>query len=91
MRPTRWFANGTPKDMYGRDIFPKFENYVPPISLKVDQRPYKTAKLSRENDQLIPVDSTVNDEYYIAASKPSFNLPSATITEPTNQYTIPSV
>lgn len=55
-----------PKDRFGRDAFPKYESYIPPISIKKDNRPYFERHENRENDYWIKGDDDAEkDENYI--------------------------
>lgn len=91
LKPSTWFGTDIPKDEQGREIFPNFDSYVPPVNIAMDRRPYYEAHNDRSNDWWLKErKKTVMDENYIPTYKqqPFF---SGKATEYANQWTIPTL
>ena len=52
---SKWISE-VPTDQYGREIFPLFESYIPPIKLMQDKRPRYEAYHSRDDSHMVKVE-----------------------------------
>ena len=92
---TQWIEK-VPVDEFGREIFPLFESYIPPINLLKDKRPLYEATHDRRDSNLIKTEgATRKDEWYIEPLEDdSFKsvgiYPSREI-EPANDYFIQGI